>query len=120
MRRIEIVLDERYNRSNCYECAQVTMEDECGVKQSRLVTVASLVEAFLKSAVQRHADIPVGRLPFGYYDAAVGSRDGRYCAEVVTVLPAGRQMIQYEETRYDICMPSLVCPMTALCSRARL
>lgn len=108
VRRIEIVLDERYNRSNCYECAQVTMEGEDGVKQSRLVTVASLMEAFMKSAVQRHADIPVGRLPFGYYDAAVGSRDGRYCAEVVTVLPAGRQMIQYEETRYDICMPSLV------------
>lgn len=41
MRRIEIVLDERYNRSNCYECAQVTMEGEDGVKQSRLVTVAS-------------------------------------------------------------------------------
>ena len=63
MRRIEIVLDERYNRSNCYECAQVTMEGEDGVKQSRLVTVASLVEAFMKSAVQRYADIPVGRLP---------------------------------------------------------
>ena len=51
MRRIEIVLDERYNRSNCYECAQVTMEGEDGVKQSRLVTVASLVEAFMKSAI---------------------------------------------------------------------
>lgn len=108
MRRIEIVLDERYNRSKCYECAQVTTEDENGMKQSRLVTVASLMEAFMKSAVQRLENVPVGGIPFGYYDAAVGSRNGKFCAETVTVLPAGKQMIQYEESRYDICMPSLV------------
>lgn len=108
MRRIEIVLDERYNRSNCYECAQVTMEDESGTKKNRLVTIESLMEAFLKSSVRKFENVPVGRMPFGYYDAAVGNRNGKFCAETVTVLPAGRQMIQYEESRYDICMPSLV------------
>lgn len=108
MRNIKIVLDEQYNKSNCYECAQVTVENEKGVKQSRLVTVESLMEAFMNSTVQKPVNIPVGRIPFGYYDAAVGKKAGKYCAEVVTVLPAGKQMIQYEETRYDICMPSLV------------
>lgn len=108
MRRIEIVLDERGNRSNCYECAQVIMEDEEGVKRSRLVTIESLLGALKNSVVKEAVNIPVGRVPFGYYDAAVGSFEGKYRAEVVTVLPAGKQMVQYEETRYDICMPSLV------------
>lgn len=108
MRRIEIVLDERHNHSNCYECAQVTMEDERGAKQSRLVTVESLIAAFAKSVVQRPVNVRVGRIPFGYYDATVGTKNGKFCAEAVTVLPAGKQMIQYEGSGYDICMPSLV------------
>lgn len=62
----------------------------------------------MRSKVQRSANVPVGRIPFGYYDAAVGSKNGKFCAEAVTVLPAGKQIIQYEESRYDICMPSLV------------
>lgn len=107
MQRITIVLDERYNRSNCYECAKVIMEDGKGVKKSRLVTAESLTEAFMKSAVYRQENIPVGKVPFGYYDAAVGRKKGRLCADVATVLPAARQLIQYEESRYDICMPSL-------------
>jgi len=51
-------------------------------------------------------------MPFGYYDAEVGEDEGKLCANVVTVLPASRQIMKYENTLYDICMPSLVFQFT--------
>lgn len=108
MNKVSIVLDERYNQSNCYECAKVTIEEEGGQKRSRLVTISSLLMALMRSSVQKRTSIPIGKVPFGYYESEVGEDQGKLCATVITVLPASRQMIQYEDTMYDVCMPSLV------------
>lgn len=108
MNKVSIVLDERYNQSNCYECAKVTIEEEGGQKRSRLVTISSLLMALTRSSVQKRTSIPIGKVPFGYYESEVGEDQGKLCATVITVLPASRQMIQYEDTMYDVCLPSLV------------
>lgn len=108
MNKISIVLDERFNQANCYECAQVTIEEKGGQKRSRLVTMESLLRAMTRSVVNKRTSIPIGRIPFGYYESEVGEDQGKLCATVITVLPASRQMIQYEETMYDVCLPSLV------------
>lgn len=108
MRQISILLDEDFNKSNCIECAKVTIQEKNGTKRIMLVTMESLVSALVKSSVKKAAKVPVGKIPFGYYDAAVGEEQGKLCAEVVTVLPPGRQILQYEKTMYDVCLPSLV------------
>lgn len=108
MNRIQIVMDERWNRSNCYECAQVIMEDDTGQKKERLVTVESLVKAMMHSFVCKRVSIVLGKVPFGYYEAEVGMLKEKLCATVITVLPASRQIVRYEETAYDVCLPSLV------------
>ena len=108
MRRITIVLDEDLNKSNCIECAKVTIQEKNGKLRSRVVTMESLIGALAKSVVKKAVKVPVGKIPFGYYDATLGEEQGKLCAEVITVLPSGRQILQYESTRYDICLPSLV------------
>ena len=108
MNKISIVLDERFNQINCYECAQVTIEEEGGQKRSRLVTISSLLRALVHSAIHKRTSIPIGKLTVGYYESEVGEDQGKLCATVITVLPASRQMIQYENTIYDVCLPSLV------------
>lgn len=108
MRQIAIILDEEFNKSNCIECARVTIQEQNGKKRSRVITVESLIKALTNSVANKVVKVPVGKMPFGYYDAALGEDQGMLCAEVVTVLPAGRQIVQYEETRYDVCLPSLV------------
>lgn len=108
MRRISIVLDEDFNKSNCIECAKVTIQEKNGKMRSRVVTMESLIRALSNTVVKKAVKVPIGKIPFGYYDAAVGEEQEMLCAEVVTVLPSGRQIMQYENTRYDVCLPSLV------------
>lgn len=108
MSQITILLDEELNKSNCIECAKVTIQENNGKKRTRVVTMESLIKSLTNSVTNEIVKAPVGRIPFGYYDATLGEDQGMMCAEVVTVLPAGRQIIQYEDTRYDVCLPSLV------------
>lgn len=119
MRRISIVLDESFNQANCYECAQVTIEEKGGQKRSRLVTIGSLLRAMTRSTVRRRTSIPIGKIPFGYYESEVGENQGKLCATVITVLPASRQMIQYENTMYDVYLPSLVFRFEVDCEMLR-
>ena len=108
MNRVEIVLDEAFIKSNCYECAKVTIVNDDGRKKERIVTIPSLMKALSSSFVKKCSSVSIGKMPFGYYDAEVGEDEGKLCANVVTVLPASRQIMKYEDTSYDIGMPSLV------------
>ena len=117
MSRIEILLDEKFNQANCYECAQITIEEKSGQKRQRLVTIESLIKAMLHSFAPKKTSVAIGKLPFGYYESEVGEDQGKLCANVITVLPASRQIMQYEETAYDICLPSLVFKFEVECEK---
>lgn len=109
MEKVVIVLDEQLNQRYCYERAFVQIIDQkTGIKKERIVTVESLVSAIKKSIVNETNPVLLGRMPFGYFDGAVSMKEEKFCADVITVLPASKQIVQYEGTRYDVCMPSLV------------
>lgn len=103
-----ITLSNRLNRANCCECARVVITGADGKKISRIVTVESLIRALCNSATLPKVNITVGEIPFGYYDAQVSEVQGKFSADMVAVLPAGKQMMRYEETYYDVSIPSLV------------
>lgn len=107
MSKITITLDETKNRKDYYECAEVLLEEN-GVKQKRVVEISSLLEAFTKSSVEKPRSIRLGRLPMGFYDGTICEEHGLLHAEVLIILPKSRQMMQYETTRYDVYIPSLV------------
>lgn len=108
MQEIAIYLNENFNRSHSYDCANIVFTDKAGKKSSKIVEIGSLLKAF-KCAVKADVEqIPIGEIPFGYYDGAIGMRNSKLCADIVTVLPASMQMMQYENTKYDVCVPSLV------------
>ncbi len=107
MDRVEIVLDANFMKSNCYECAKVVIVEN-GKKKERIVTIQSLLKAMSNSVVKKRSRIKIGKVPFGYYDAEVGEDEGKLCADVITVLPKSRQIMKYENTSYDVCIPSLV------------
>lgn len=108
MRTINITLDEAFNQKNCCECANVLITGSDGIKKSRIVTIESLLKAIQSSFTAQRVYMPVGEMPFGYYDAQIGEDQGRFCADAVMVLPAGKHLIQYEQTRYDVPLPSMV------------
>lgn len=108
MREIVITINEAFNQANCCECATVMMTEENGKKKSRVVSVESLIKAIQNSLTLPKTNIAVGKIPFGYYDAQVSEEQGKFCADMVAVLPAGKQMMRYEDTFYDVSIPSLV------------
>ena len=108
MQDIAIYLNQNFNRSHGYDCANVVFTDEKGKKNSKMVEIGSLLKAFQKSVVETVELTPIGEIPFGYYNGAVGIRNNKLKADIVTVLPASMQMMQYENTQYDVCVPSLV------------
>lgn len=109
MQRVEIIFDDQLNREQCLKCAHVTIiNTEMDVKEERLVTIDSLMKAFGSSIIKETEMVPLGRMPFGYFDGAIRMEQGKFSAEVVAVLPASKQIVTYEKTKYDICMPSLV------------
>ena len=108
MQDIAIYLNQNFNRSHGYDCANVVFTDEKGRKNSKMVEMGSLLKAFQKSVVETGELTPIGEIPFGYYNGAVGIRNNKLKADIVTVLPASMQMMQYENTQYDVCVPSLV------------
>lgn len=73
-----------------------------------MVEIGSLLKAFKKSVVETVELAPIGEIPFGYYNGAVGIINSKLKADIVTVLPASMQIMQYENTQYDVCVPSLV------------
>ncbi|MCH5248331.1 MAG: hypothetical protein J1E98_00290 [Lachnospiraceae bacterium] len=108
MAEIAIFLNEEFNRQHSYDCANVVITDNNGKKKSKIVEIGSLLKAF-KCAVKMEADsAPIGKIPFGYYDGAISMCSGKLCADIVTVLPASMQLMKYENTQYDVCVPSLV------------
>lgn len=108
MQEIAIYLNENFNRSHSYDCASIVFTDKAGKKSSKIVEIGSLLKA-LKCAVKVDVEqARIGKIPFGYYDGAIGMCNSKLCADIVTVLPASMQMMQYENTRYDVCVPSLV------------
>ena len=108
MQEIAIILNEKFNRSHCYECANIVFTDKNGKKSSKLVEIGSLLKAFKCAVMMEVEQAPIGKIPFGYYDGAVSMCNSKLCADIVTVLPASMQMMQYEDTQYDVCIPSLV------------
>lgn len=107
MSKITITLDEAKSRKDYYECAEIILEEN-GIKQRRIVEVSSIVAAFEKTVRNQQASIRLGRLPIGFYDGIIGEENNQLFAKVLIILPKSRQMMQYEKTRYDICVPSLV------------
>ncbi len=108
MQEIAIYLNDNFNRSYSYDCANVVFTDKTGQKKSKIVEIGSLLKAF-KCAVKMDVEqAPIGKIPFGYYDGAIGMCNSKLCADIVTVLPASMQIMQYENTQYDVCVPSLV------------
>lgn len=107
MERITIILDERKNRKPYYECAEVIMEKD-GEKKNRVVEIKSLLSAFKKSAIELPKCVRIGKVPVGFYDGAILKESEHLSAEVLIVLPKSRQVMQYENTRYDVHVPSLV------------
>lgn len=108
MAEIAIYLNETFNRQHSFDCANIVVTDNAGKKSFKTVEVGSLLKA-LKCAVKLEAEqAPIGKIPFGYYDGAISICSGKLCADIVTMLPASMQMMKYENTQYDVCMPSLV------------
>lgn len=108
MRKISITMDEAFNQKNCCNCAKVMIEEDNGIKKERTVTIDSLIMAMKESLTTACVYHSIGEIPFGYYDAEIGSERGKFCAKAVMVLPAGKQMMKYEDTYYDAAIPSLV------------
>lgn len=109
MQKVVITMDDKFNHGHCHEYAEVEITDqELKTKQTRMVTMDSLLRAISKSVIFEAEPVQLGKIPFGYFDAMVKMERGKFCADIVTVLPAGRQLMQYEQTRYDVCVPSLV------------
>lgn len=108
MREVVITINEAFNQANCCECATVMITGAEGKKTSRIVSIESVIMALRNSTVMQRVNVAVGEIPFGYYDAQVSEEQGKFCADMVAVLPAGKQMMQYEETLYDVSIPSLV------------
>ncbi len=108
MQEIAIYLNDNFNRSNSYDCANIVFTDKAGKKNSKIVEMESLLMAFKCAVKTDVGQTPIGKIPFGYYDGAIGMHYNKLCADIVTVLPASMQMMQYENTQYDVCMPSLV------------
>ena len=73
-----------------------------------MVEIGSLLKAFKRAVVETVDMAPIGEIPFGYYNDAVDINNNKLKADIVTVLPASMQMMQYENTQYDVCVPSLV------------
>lgn len=108
MREIVITISEAFNQANCCECAKITIIEKDGKKKSRIVTMESIMKAMQQSMVIPRIGMAVGKIPFGYYDAQISEEQGKFCADMVAVLPAGKQMMRYENTFYDVSIPSLV------------
>lgn len=108
MREIVITINEAFNQENCCEYAKVMITGKSGKKKSRIVSMESLLKAMHKSLVIKSAGTAVGKIPFGYYDAQISEDQGMFCADMIAVLPAGKQMMRYEDTFYDVSVPSLV------------
>lgn len=108
MREIVITISEAFNQANCCECAKITIIEKDGKKKSRIVTMESIMKAMQRSMVIPRIGMAVGKIPFGYYDAQISEEQGKFCADMVAVLPAGKQMMRYENTFYDVSIPSLV------------
>lgn len=108
MQDIAIYMNQNFNRSHCYDCANVVFTDEKGRKNSKIVEISSLLKAFNSATVETVDMAPIGEIPFGYYNGAIAICHKKLKADIVTVLPASMQMMQYENTRYDVCVPSLV------------
>lgn len=107
MQEVAIYLNQNFNRSHGYDCAKVVLTDAKGKKSSKVVEIGSLLKAFKKAVVETVAQAPIGDIPFGYYNGAIGISDNKLKADIITVLPASMQMMQYENTPYDVCVPSL-------------
>lgn len=108
MREIVITINEAFNQENCCEYAKVLITGKNGKKRSRIVSMESLLKAMQKSLVIKRGGMAVGKIPFGYYDAQITEDQGMFCADMIAVLPAGKQMMRYEDTLYDVSIPSLV------------
>lgn len=108
MQEIAIYLNDKFNRSHSYDCANIVFTDKTGKKSSKIVEIGSLLKAFKCAVKEDIEQTPIGKIPFGYYDGAIGICNNKLCADIVTVLPASMQMMQYESTQYDVCVPSLV------------
>lgn len=108
MREIVITINEAFNQQNCCEYAKVLITGKSGKKRVRIVSMESLLKALQKSLVIKRGGMAVGKIPFGYYDAQITEDQGMFCADMIAVLPAGKQMMRYEDTLYDVSIPSLV------------
>lgn len=119
MNKITIVLDEAKNRKDYYECAEVLLETG-GKKRKYIAELDSVLAAFAKSSSEELRSIRLGRLPMGFYDGTIYDKKGLLNAKVLIILPKSRQIMKYEQTHYDVCVPSLVFYLTVWDSRINI
>lgn len=116
MDKITIILDQSKNQKEYYECAEVVLEEK-GMKKKRFVTIQSVLEAFSKSSVENPKSIRIGKVPRGYYDGTIWTEKEKLYAKVLIVLPKSQQMMLYENTRYDVPIPTLLFYITVIKSK---
>lgn len=106
--RAEIVIDTKESKKEMIDFARVLLSFEDGKKVHRKVTIDSLIQA-LSGSVAREWDYSrIGQLPRGYYDGKIYRDSKKLNTEVVTILPRGRQIMNYKDNYYEVGIPSLV------------
>lgn len=108
MTEIEEVTIKLKGSQEYYNKVEVFLKKTNKELTKRTVSVSSLLSAFDKSLVRDAPYISIGKMPFGYYDSNIKIQNEKLCANVITIITEGKQIMTYEKTRFDICTPSIL------------
>lgn len=106
--RAEIFIDTKESRKEMIDFARVLLVHDDGTKINRKVTIESLLNALVGSVKKKWEYSRIGQLPRGYYDGKIYRDKERLNAKIVTILPSGRQIMNYKGIQYEVGIPSLV------------
>jgi len=107
--KLNIQFDSNNFDHQYYNCARVTLTEENGEKQTKTVSIHSLLEALTHSKVSEKVFSRIGAVPNGFYDGVIqNDKNTGLSADIITVLPKGKQHMVFEDTPYYVCNPSLV------------
>lgn len=104
-----ITLDDEKFEGKYYEAAHVQTVKDNGVKMAKYVDLKALLQHMIDSRALDDPLLRIGRLPQGFFDGAIRyAADDRPTGHILTIIPKGRRMLQFEHTRYDMCYPALL------------
>lgn len=106
--RAEIYIDTKESRKEMIDFARVLLIHDDGTKINRKVTIESLTNALAGSIAKEWEYSRIGQLPRGYYDGKIYCDKEQLYAKIVTILPSGRQTMNYKGIQYEVGIPSLV------------